>query len=100
MDRALWAVVMEVYVSGVSSSKIDEVLAALGCECGISKSEVSRICQGLDVQVQAFLNRPLDFSRYPNVYLDTTYLHGRDPARKQGISRAVLVAVDNQFAEA
>jgi len=55
---------------------------------------------GLDVRVQAFLNRPLDFSRYPNVYLDATYLHGRDPARKQGISRAVLVAVDNRFAEA
>ena len=63
-------------------------MVALGCESGISKSEVSRICQGLDTQVQAFLQRPLEFSHYPYVYLDATYLHGRDPqARKQVISR-------------
>jgi transposase-like protein len=93
VDRALWAVVMEAYVSGVSTRKVDELVAALGCESGISKSEVSRICQGLDVQVQAFMNRPLEFSRYPYVYLDATYLHGRDQARKQVISRAVIVAV-------
>jgi putative transposase len=93
VDRALWAVVMEAYVSGVSTRKVDELVAALGCESGISKSEVSRICQGLDTQVQAFLNRPLEFSRYPYVYLDATYLHGRDPARRQVISRAVIVAV-------
>jgi putative transposase len=92
VDRALWAVVMEAYVSGVSTRKVDELVAALGCESGISKSEVSRICQGLDTQVQAFLNRPLE-NRYPYVYLDATYLHGRDPARRQVISRAVIVAV-------
>jgi putative transposase len=50
VDRALWAVVMEAYVSGVSTRKVDEVVAALGCESGISKSEVSRICQVLDTQ--------------------------------------------------
>jgi transposase-like protein len=43
--------------------------------------------------VQAFLNHPLEFCHYPYVYLDATYLHGRDPARKQVISRAVIVAV-------
>jgi transposase-like protein len=85
VDRALWAVVMEACVSGVSTRKVDELVAALGCESGISKSEVSRICQGLDMQVQAFLQRPLEFSQYPYVYLDATYLHGRDPARKQVI---------------
>jgi len=72
---------------------VDELVAALGCESGISKSEVSRICQGLDVQVQAFLGRPLDLCRFPYVYLDATYLHGRDQTRKQVISRAVIVAV-------
>jgi len=78
MDRALWAEVMETYVSGVSTRKVAELVAALGCESGISKSEVRRICQGLDAQVQAFLSRPLEFSHYPYVYLDATYLHGRD----------------------
>jgi transposase-like protein len=84
---------MEAYVSGVSTRKVDELVAALGCDSGISKSEVSRICQGLDTQVQAFLNRPLETSCHPYVYLDATYLHGRDPARKQVISRALIVAV-------
>ena len=57
VDRALWAVVMEAYVSGVSTRKVDELVVALGCESGIAKSEVSRICQELDTQVQAFLRR-------------------------------------------
>jgi transposase-like protein len=72
---------------------VDELVAALGCESGISKSEVSRICQGFDTQVKAFLQRPLESSRYPYVYLDATSLHGRDTARRQAISKAVIVAV-------
>jgi transposase-like protein len=65
VDRPLWAVVMEAYVSGMSTRKVDELVAALGCESGISKSEVSRFCQGLDVQVQAFLGRSLELCRSP-----------------------------------
>ena len=76
MDRALRAVVMEAYLSGVSTRKLDELVAALGCESGISKSKVSCICQGLDVQVQAFLSWPLELCCFPYVYLDATYLHG------------------------
>ena len=79
--------------SVIDGLALSENVVVLGCERGISKAEVSRICQGLDTQVQAFLNRPLEFSRYPYVYLDATYLHGRDEARKQVISRAVIVAV-------
>jgi putative transposase len=93
VDRALWAVVMEAYVSGVSTRKVDELVAALGCESSLSKSEVSRICQGLDMQVQAFLGRSLERCRFPYVYLDATYLHGRDQTRRQVISRALIVAV-------
>jgi putative transposase len=44
IDRALFAVVMEVYVHGVSTRKVDDLVAALGVGSGISKSEVSRIC--------------------------------------------------------
>ena len=44
---------------------------------GSSKSEVSRICQGLDKQVKAFLGRPLDHAHFPYFYLVATYLHGR-----------------------
>jgi putative transposase len=72
---------------------VDELVAALGCESGISKSEGCRICQGLDTPVQAFLSRPLEICRYPYVYPDATYLNGRDPARRQLTSRPVIVAV-------
>src|SRR5258708_7412426 len=44
IDRALWAVVMEAYVHGVSTRKVDDLVQALGIDSGISKSEVSRIC--------------------------------------------------------
>ena len=54
IDRALWAVVMEAYVAGVSTRSVDDLVAALGAESGISKSEVSRICPSLDERVEAF----------------------------------------------
>lgn len=77
VDKALYAVVMEAYVSGVSTRKVDALVAALGSQSGISKSQVSRICNDIDVQVQAFLSRPLEAGGYAYLYLDATYLHGR-----------------------
>jgi transposase-like protein len=55
-DRALFAVVMEAYVHGVSTRKVDDLVAALGLEAGISKSEVSRICGELDRDLNEFRN--------------------------------------------
>ena len=48
IDRALYAVIMEAYAAGVSTRSVDGLVAALGAGSGISKSEVSRICAGLD----------------------------------------------------
>ena len=50
VDQALFAVVMEAYVHGVSTRKVDDLVKALGADSGISKSEVSRICAGLDTE--------------------------------------------------
>ena len=50
IDQALYAVVMEAYVHGVSTRSVDDLVAAMGVEAGISKSEVSRICAGLACQ--------------------------------------------------
>jgi putative transposase len=69
------------------------LVAALGSQSGISKSQVSRICQEIDQQVQAFLNRPLQESGYAYVYMDATYLHGRLGKALQVCSRAVVVAM-------
>src|SRR6478735_10327241 len=56
IDQALFAVVMEAYVTGTSTRKVDELVVAMGADTGISKSEVSRICADLDVEVDAFLD--------------------------------------------
>ena len=90
IDRALFAVVMEAYVHGVSTRKVDDLVAALGLESGISKSEVSRICWELDEQLGAFRSRSLAHVEFPYVFLDATYLKGR--VDHQVVSRAVVVA--------
>ena len=98
IDQALYAVVMEAWVNGVSTRAVDDLVAALGIGTGISKSEVSRICAGLDEQVEAFRSRPLHHTTFPYVFLDATYLHvrrtgpGGQSAGGQVTSMAVVVA--------
>lgn len=92
IDQALYAVVMEAYVLGVSTRSVDDLVAALGIDTGISKSQVSRICAELDVRVAAFRNRTLGHTSFVYVYLDATYVHVRDDALGQIVSRAVVVA--------
>jgi transposase-like protein len=90
IDVALYAVVMEAYVHGVSTRAVDDLVEAMGSAAGISKSEVSRICAGLDEAVGAFQERRLDHVRFPYIWLDATYLHVR--ADHQVTSKAVVVA--------
>lgn len=59
IDQALFAVVMEAYLHGVSTRKVDDLVKALGADSDISKSEVSRICADLDGEVAAFRDRSL-----------------------------------------
>ena len=80
IDQALYAVIMEAYVSGVSTRNVDDLVAAMGIDTGISKSEVSRVCARLDERVGAFRNRTLGHVEFPYVYLDATYVHVRDDA--------------------
>ncbi len=75
IDRALFAVVMEAYVHGVSTRKVDDLVAALGATSGISKSEVSRICGELDTEMAAFRSRPLGHVEFPYVFCDATVRH-------------------------
>ena len=89
IDQALYAVVMEAWVNGVSTRNVDALVEALG-GTGISKSEVSRICGQLDEEVGTFRTRRLDAVEYPYVVLDATYLH----VRTTGLvtTKAVVVA--------
>jgi putative transposase len=89
IDQALHAVVMEAYVSGVSTRSVDDLVVALGGASGISKSEVSRICAGLDSDLEAFRTRPLDHIEFPYLFADATYVKARVAGRV--VSRAVVI---------
>jgi len=91
VDQALFAVVMEAYVHGVSTRKVDDLVKALGADTGISKSEVSRICAGLDAEVAQFRDRTLAAQDFPYVFLDATYCKAR--VNHRIVSQAVVVAV-------
>lgn len=73
---------MEAYVHGVSTRSVDDLIVALGADTDISKSEVSRICEGLDETVGAFRTRPLDHTPFRHVYLDAIYRHAALQARQ------------------
>lgn len=90
VDQALYAVVMEAYLHGVSTRKVDDLVKALGVDSGISKSEVSRICADLDEEVAAFRGRSLRSDAYPYVFLDATYCKAR--VNRRVVSQAVVVA--------
>src|SRR5215207_4483144 len=90
VDQALFAVVMEAYLHGVSTRKVDDLVKALGIDSGISKSEVSRICADLDVEVGAFRDRTLTETSYPYVFLDATYCKAR--VNHRVVSQAVVIA--------
>jgi putative transposase len=77
-EQALVAVIQQAYVCGVSTRKVDQLVESLGLR--ISRSEVSRVCAGLDEQVGAFRNRPLE-GRYPYVWLDAKVEKVRDGGR-------------------
>lgn len=87
-EKALLAVIQEAYVHGVSTRKVEDLLQAMGLD-GVSKSEVSRVCQELDVQVEAFRSRPLE-AGYPYLWLDARYEKVRVGGRI--VSNAVVVA--------
>jgi putative transposase len=82
-------VVQEAYVHGASTRKVDELVQALGMT-GISKSEVSRLCEELDEEVERFRNRELE-GLYPYLWLDAKYVKARQDGRV--VSVAVVVAV-------
>jgi putative transposase len=88
-ERALVAVVQEAYVQGVSTRRVDELVQALGMT-GLSKSQVSRLCQELDGEVERFRSRRLE-GPYPYVWLDATFVKVRDGGRV--VSQAIVIAI-------
>ena len=88
-EKALAAVVQEAYVHGVSTRSVDDLVKAMGMT-GISKSQVSRLCEEIDDKVKAFLSRPIE-GDWPYLWIDATYVKVRQSGRI--VSVAVIIAV-------
>jgi transposase-like protein len=87
-EQAIVAVVLEAYVNGVSTRKVDRLVEQLGIE-GMTKDRVSQMCRGLDERVELFRQRPLE-GAYPYLSLDTKHVKVRDDGRV--VSKALVVA--------
>lgn len=74
-EKALSPVIQEACVHGVSTRSMDDLVQAMG-GTGISKSQVSRLCEEIDERVDAFLTRPID-GEWPYLWIDATYLKVR-----------------------
>jgi putative transposase len=90
VDQSLFAVIMEAYLHGTSTRKVDDLVKALGADTGISKSEVSRSCADLDAEVALFRDRSLAGQPFRYVFLDATYCKAR--VNHRVVSQAVVVA--------
>src|SRR6188472_269707 len=88
-EKALTAVVQEAYIQGISTRSVDDLVKAMGMT-GISKSQVSRLCEEIDERVKAFLDRPIE-GDWPYLWIDATYVKVRQAGRI--VSVAVIVAV-------
>ena len=68
---------MTAHVTGTSTRKVDDLVKALGCETGVSKSTVSWIRADIDREVAPVCERPLGHAAFPCVFLDATCLKAR-----------------------
>jgi len=93
-EKALAAVVQEAYVQGISTRSVDELVKALGMT-GISKSQVSRLCEEIDERVNAFLERPLE-GDWPYLWIDATYVKTRQAGRIVSVATIIAVAVNTE----
>ena len=87
-EQAIVAVVLEAYVNGVSTRKVDRLVEQLGIQ-GMTKDRVSALCRRLDEQVEAFLERPLE-GDHPYLWLDAKHVKVRDGGHVR--SKALVIA--------
>ena len=88
-DQSLFAVIMEAYLHGTSTRKVDDLVKALGADSG-SPSPRSAASAPPDTEVAAFRDRPLAGQPFRYVFLDATYCKARVDHRV--VSQAVVVA--------
>ena len=91
-EKALTAVIQEAYVQGISTRSVDDLVKAMGMS-GISKSQVSRLCEEIDGKVKAFLDRPIE-GDWLYLWVDATYLKVRQNGRIVSVAAIVAVGVN------
>jgi putative transposase len=91
-EKALTAIVQDAYVQGVSTRSVDDLVQAMGM-MGISKSQVSRLCEEIDDRVNTFLNHPLE-GEWPYLWLDATYVKVRQGGRIVSVAVTIAVGVN------
>jgi transposase-like protein len=92
-EQALISVIQEAVVQGVSTRKIENVLAEFGI-AGVSAGQVSQLCAGLDDKVQQFRERRLGESRY--VWVDAVYEKVREDERVESMAVVIATGVNPQ----
>jgi transposase-like protein len=92
-EKALTAVIQEAYIQGISTRSVDDLVKALGMT-GISKSQVSRLCEEIDERVNAFLERPIE-GEWPYLWIDATYVKVRQNGRIVSVALIVAVGVNS-----
>ncbi len=90
-EKALTAVIQEAYIQGISTRSVDDLVKAMGMS-GISKSQVSRLCEEIDDKVKAFLDRPIE-GDWPYVWIDATYLKVRRGGRIVSVAAIIAIGV-------
>ena len=92
-EQALISVIQEAVVQGVSTRKIETVLAEFGI-AGVSAGQVSQLCSALDDKVRQFRERPLGESRY--VWVDALYEKVREDDRVESMAVVIATGVNAQ----
>ena len=89
-DTALASAICDMWVSGVSTRKVEAVAAEMGVE-SMSRGKVSRLCASLDAEVAEMRSADLSAEPWPYLWLDATYV----PCREAGAARscALVTAV-------
>ncbi|CAO3356229.1 Mobile element protein [Azospirillum palustre] len=91
-EKALTAVIQEAYIHGISTRSVDDLVKALGMS-GISKSQVSRLCEEIDERMKTFLERPIE-GDWPYLWIDATYVQVRQNGRIVSVAVTIAVAVN------
>jgi putative transposase len=91
-EKALTAVIQEAYIQGISTRSVDDLVKAMGMS-GVSKSQVSRLCEEIDERAQSFLERPIE-GDWPYLWIDATYVKSRQAGRVVSVAVIIAVAVN------